>query len=225
MKNSIKINVIAALLFALSSFTTACTTEDPVYQIEQFTTDMAQAYCLWIYGDSASQSPACCDSEEQKQQLGGGSYSQCLSDMQQELSASLANIDPTLWRGNVAKACAATAVENALVCQRNYDLSFYKLITAECELVTPEKNPGDICASSWDCTTRFCKSGVCANPLPEDSACVEGDLCQGDSRCIDSVCTAPQVDGAACTSGDECISGSCGGGVCVNTTKYSCDGV
>jgi len=109
----------------------------------------------------------------------------------------------------------------AETCPRSYDPA---LEIDSRELVSPSKQAGDLCQNTWDCAIRFCKSGVCANPLPSGSSCAAGEPCQSGLRCINGACSVLQPDGAMCTAGSECFSGACGAGKCVVMPSYTCDG-
>jgi hypothetical protein len=131
------------------------------------------------------------------------------------------DVEAAQWNAKDAVGCIDQINQALADCPANFDA------TAEadrCNLVASTKGPGDMCKNSWDCSTQFCKSGVCANPLPEGTTCAEGDRCAAGLRCVNGECKGLQPDGASCTIGTECISGACGGGKCVVSANYTCDG-
>lgn len=215
---------------ALAFTTASCGTTDAPYEVADFSAEMAQTYCDWIYGDGVDVK-ACCDSAEQGTQPGAGNAAACLTEMTQTYNTMLKNIDPDAWSGGNASNCVRLVAELGKTCDRNFARNAAVLIRGtKCNLVRATAIAGDICSDDWECKTRFCKrstaggSGVCANPLPDGAACVEGDVCDGDAVCAVDKCKALQPDGAVCVDGTECFSGACGAGKCINSSTYTCDG-
>lgn len=190
-----------------------CSLEDPGYSKDEFAQEMARAACGWVF--------SCCDNAEQSQFSTSSTEAGCRSQMRSGYSSLFLDADPQAWNPEDAFACVVALDDQVLQCPHSFDLSKY---LEGCNVVAPSKNPGDFCESLWDCSTRFCKNGVCANPLPAGAKCSEEEPCQGDLRCLVGECQALEVDGAACTTGQECISGACGGGKCVVSSTYTCDG-
>lgn len=216
------LGLVAATAFA--SAVVGCGTDDPPYEISDFSRDAAATYCAWVYGDTALEQTACCDTAEQGQQPGAGSQASCVTEVLTDFQNMFQRVQPEAWNGGAAKSCVAQIAALAKTCGRNFEINAMDLVRNNCNLVTPTKQPGDTCTDNWDCSTAFCKSGVCANPIPNGDPCVDGDLCADKAVCTGGACKALQPDGAACTSGTECISGACGGGQCVNSSTYTCDG-
>jgi hypothetical protein len=188
--------------------------EEKTYDKNELAQALAEAECDWIF--------ACCDSAEQDTKLGSGtSQSACVSSARSKYADLFRDADPEKWSGSAAAACLGTVRSAAESCPRAFDPV---MEIDKCEMVAPDKKPGDLCQTSWDCTTKFCRSGTCANPLPDGSQCAPGDVCQTGLKCVNSTCVGLQPDGAACTVGDECYSGACGAGKCIASAKYTCDG-
>ncbi len=207
-----KITVILAILWAGLTFS-GCTLEDPGFSKDEFAQEMARAACGWVF--------TCCDSAEQGEFSAASTETGCRSQMRSGYTALFSDADPQAWNMEDAYECVASLDELVDQCPHSLDLSKY---LEGCNVVSASKNPGDFCESLWDCSTRFCKNGVCANPLPAGAKCNVEEPCAGDLRCLVGECRALEVDGAACTTGQECISGACGGGKCVVSSTYTCDG-
>lgn len=202
----------------------ACGVVEAPYEINDFSSDMAQTYCAWIYGDANAQQSACCDTAEQGTLPGQGNYAACVTDKSSEYETLLAHVVPESWNGGAAKQCVETVKALATTCTRSFALTAETKIRTDCNLVTPTKNAGDACTDNWDCQTTFCRSGTCANPIPNGDACKAGELCAGAAQCINDVCRALQPNDAACTHSYECMSGSCDGTQCVSSSVFMCDG-
>jgi hypothetical protein len=207
--------MLAALALSISLISFAgCIEDDPEYNTTDFAHRMAEASCSYIF--------TCCDSAETETLLGSGaSESGCITTMRSTYLSYYRDVDAAQWNAKDAVGCIDQINQALEGCPRNYD------VTAEadqCNLVTPTKNAGDLCENSWDCSTQFCKSGVCANPLPEGATCTEEDRCETGVYCVNGTCKGLQPDGAVCTVGTECISGACGNGECVQSKTYTCDG-
>lgn len=188
--------------------------EDKKYDKNEFALALAEATCTWV--------DSCCDAPERDTLLGSGvDRTGCIADKRSDYATYFRDASPEQWNDDEAVSCVDAISELASSCPRAFDADRE---VDKCNLVTPNKNPGDMCDNSWDCTTKFCKSGVCANPLPENSSCTEGERCMEGLKCVSGTCTGLQPDGAACATGAECISGACGGGQCVVSEKYTCDG-
>lgn len=191
-----------------------CTPEDPQTTKEEFPTKMAEAACRWITG--------CCDSAEQTSIPGGGlDMAACSSQLTTQYRTMFSGASEALWDGVAAQGLVDTVLEAATTCPRAFDPDNEM---AARELVTPTKQPGDPCENTWDCSTKFCKNTVCANPLPSGSSCAAGEPCASGLRCIGGSCKELQPDGSQCTDGFECYSGSCAAGKCLVTQTYTCDG-
>lgn len=204
-----------ALALVLFASLPSCfmTEEDTSIVKEDFPQQMAEASCTWIF--------ACCDTAERQTVTSATNQAGCVQQLRQSYQSQFLGADPGRWNGDVARA-VVDAVRGAVeTCPRSYDPA-EELATRE--LVSPTKQAGDLCQNTWDCTTTFCKSGVCANPLPSGSSCAAGEPCQSGLRCITGTCSVLQPDGALCATGTECISGACGGGKCVVSPTYTCDG-
>jgi hypothetical protein len=201
-------------LLVLVSVSLVSCLDDPGFNQGQFATEAAKSYCRWVY--------ACCDAAEQKDRSpGGGTQTACEASMTTTYLNLYQSADPTLWNGKAAKDCVAKLDATGATCPRNFD-GTAQLIA--CPIVPATKKPGDFCSNTWECTTQFCKNGVCANPLPENMACAATDPCQMGLRCIGGKCTTLKIDGAQCVKGEECMTGACGAGQCVNVPQYTCDG-
>ncbi len=223
MKNlACALSLVAATAFA--SAMVGCGSDDPPYEISDFAQDMAESYCAWAYGDATLKQTACCDGAEQGVLAGAGSQAACVTETAAMYQQVFRKVQPEVWNGDAARACVHKVANLATTCERNFMMTMSSMVRNECGLVTSTKKPGDTCNDDWDCSTAFCKSGVCANPIPAGDPCVAGDICAENAICVNDVCKALQVDGAACGSGSECISGACGGGKCVNSQTYTCDG-
>lgn len=212
---------------ALIALTPGCGTDEAPYEVGDFAAEMATVYCNWAYGaapvgNNQGQS-ACCDSAEQGTQPGTGDPNACISEMTLTYTQLYKNVDPKAWNGGVAKACVSSIRAAGITCERNFGRQIGDLLRA-CNIVTPTKIAGDLCDDNWQCKTAFCKSGVCANPLPDGQSCLETDICVAGTVCAAGVCKGLQPDGATCVDGTECFSGSCGAGKCVNLPNYTCDG-
>jgi hypothetical protein len=190
-----------------------CTPEDPQTTKEEFPTKMAEAVCRWITG--------CCDSAEQTSIPGGGlDLGACSSQLATQYRTMFSSASEDLWNGLTAQELVDDVLEAATTCPRAFDPN---VEMGSKELVTPTKQPGDLCENTWDCSTKFCKSGVCANPLPSGSSCAAGEPCADGLRCIEDSCKELQPDGAKCTVGAECYTGACLAGKCA-MGPYTCDG-
>ena len=191
-----------------------CVPEDPQTSKLDFPASMAEAVCRWM--------ATCCDAAEQTGMPGGGiDASTCASQLTTQYRTLFNDAEASRWDANAARELVDSVLEAAGSCPRAYDPADD---LGQRELVTPTKQPGDMCTSTWDCSTKFCKSGVCANPLPAGSTCSSGEPCATGLRCIKGLCSELQPDGAVCTIGAECYSGACGGGKCVVLSTYTCDG-
>jgi hypothetical protein len=202
---------------------TGCTTEkDTGLSKNDFAMEMAQATCNWLFH--------CCDGSE-REDLGKGNWSQywqdvsteavCASKLSTKYFDQFRDAQASAWSTGAARSCIDGILESATSCPRSFDPDS---ALTQCNLVTATKSPGDMCQNTWECTTKFCKSGVCANPLKEGSTCSEKEPCTGGTRCLSGTCSALQPDNASCKQGLECISGACGGGKCVVSTTFTCDG-
>lgn len=191
----------------------ACTPEDPTVSKAAFPAAMAEAVCRWV--------TACCDQAEQQSQPGSGSEAACQSQVSSQYANLFQGADAELWNGTEAQSLVDQINRAAEECPKAFDPAYE---VAKRTLVEPTKQPGDKCTDTWDCSTKFCLNGVCANPLAKDEACDQGEPCVAGLRCLSGVCSELQPDGAQCTTGAECISGACGGGQCVVSPTYTCDG-
>jgi hypothetical protein len=206
--------ILAALLVAVLALPACLEDEPKKYDKDEFAIELAQRACAWIY--------ACCDTAEKETLLGAGATeASCVSTMTTTYSSLVADARDEDWNGTEAASCIDGIDETTATCPKSFDIAEE---LDDCKLVEATKQPGDMCESSWECTTKFCKSGVCANPLPKGSSCAAGERCAAGLKCINGECSGLQPDGSACTTGDECISGTCGGGKCVVSATYTCDG-
>jgi len=197
-------------LCALFALGTGCTTEDPGITKEGFASAAAQATCNWVF--------ACCDSAERTNY--GSDQSSCIASMSTTYTALYKDADPQAWDPKMARAQVDSVQGAAQSCPKSYDPT--EILSTG--IVVPNAGPGDTCTNAWQCTTRFCKGTVCANPIKEGGLCSAGEPCAAGLRCVVDTCKPLQPDGAACVDGTECISGACGGGKCVNSPTYTCDG-
>jgi hypothetical protein len=202
-------------LSVLVALAAGCTTEDPGITKEGFAQAAAQAVCTWAF--------ACCDAAEQKSVAGAASdQSSCTVNLTATYAALYVDADVKDWDPKAARA----QVDTVLAAAKNCPKAFDAMAILSMGIVVPSKGPGDSCTNTWQCTTRFCKNTVCANPIKAGGSCSAGEPCEPGVRCVGDpgVCKALQPDGAACVNGNECISGACGGGQCVNSPTYTCDG-
>jgi hypothetical protein len=209
-----KISVLLGSVFLSLGIFSGCGKEDPGYSKNDFAAEVATASCRWVY--------ACCDSSEQKDYLKvTQDESACVKQITTQYLDLYSSADPKIWNSQEAKACTGQIQESSKTCPKAYDPA---VAVDKCPLVNPTKNPGDSCATTWECTTKFCRLGTCANPITEGNSCQGNEPCAGDLRCINGVCKALQPDNAVCTQGRECYSGACGGGKCIVSSTYTCDG-
>ena len=176
--------VLLVGVFALS----ACFEEEPKkYNKEEFASELAQAACVWIF--------ACCDTPEKETLLGAGATeATCVSTLTAQYSSFVADASEDDWNKSEAVSCVDGIAEATSTCQRAFDVDSE---LDKCKLVEATQQPGDMCQSSWECTTKFCKSGVCANPLPDGSTCAAGERCAAGLKCVVGVCAGLQPDGSA----------------------------
>jgi hypothetical protein len=209
----------AALLSAACAATlAACATEDPGLTKDFFPQAAAKAACAWIF--------ACCDTSEQKLFAGNATDEvSCTSNLTTTYLNLYATADPNAWDPKAARAVVDTiqAASAGKACPKAFDPG---ATLAAAQIVTATKIPGKSCTNQWECTTHFCKNGVCALLGDLNEPCASNDQCdqQKKLRCIQGTCQGLQPDGAKCATGNECISGACGGGQCVNSANYTCDG-
>jgi hypothetical protein len=202
-------------LVAVLALCPACTPEDPGLSKDQFSQAAAQAACTWIF--------ACCDTAEQKNFAGNATdKSSCVVNLSTTYAALYKDADIQAWDPKAAQAQVDTVSAAAKSCPKTYD----PMAVLSKNIVLPNANPGDSCTNSWQCTTRFCKGTVCANPIKSGGSCSAGEPCETNLRCVTSTntCQALKVDNSTCVAGNECISGACGGGQCINSPTYTCDG-
>jgi len=193
----------------------ACFEEEPKsYDKNEFAGQLAEVACTWAF--------ACCDSAEQATWLGSSmNQASCVSTLSASYVSLFGSASPDQWQGQDAAACIESLQELSASCPRAFDIDAEM---DKCTLVKWTMEPGDLCQSNWDCSTKFCKNGVCAKPLASGSQCAAGDRCGTDLKCVNGTCVGLQPDGAACTDGSECYTGACAGGKCVSLANYTCDG-
>lgn len=191
-----------------------CEKNDPKYTKGEFATAMGEATCRWSF--------SCCDGIERQRVVGDvQDESECVTQVTARYTELYRDAGTEEWSGTGAVACADEIEAAADTCPRGFDPD---AAHGECTLVAATLEPGDLCSNTWDCSTKFCKGGVCANPLPDGSPCEEAEPCASGLRCISGTCQSLQPDGAECQAGDQCISGACGAGQCVTSANYTCDG-
>lgn len=206
MRKLLPMSLLAALALSCGS--------DPVVDKAQFPTQIAQAVCRWYF--------ACCDiAERGNLKMTAATELECVSQLSASYAMAYQSADATRWDGKQGLACVEKVQAASTSCPKAYDPASD---VAACSMITPTAGPGYPCASNWECTTKFCKSGVCAVAIPAGYECKPDEPCAAGLRCIEGKCKALQPDGAACTFGTECYSGACGGGQCVNSPNYTCDG-
>jgi hypothetical protein len=189
-----------------------CPSPSPkAYNQAQFASAVADSICRWV--------TKCCDSAETSTFLGG--TADCRSVQQSKYLAYFQSAKAQYWDSEGAASCADSIGSTGSTCERAFDP---ETEVSSCGLVSPTKKAGDLCETSFDCSTEFCKNGVCANPLSSGSTCKTGEVCASGLKCVSGVCKGLQVDGSACTTGSECISAACGGGKCIVSPTYTCDG-
>ena len=204
--------VLLGAFVVLSGF--SCGTTEPPYTTQSFSRGLSEAVCEWV--------EACCDAAEVRNQPGDGVRVACESELYNGYQTWLSGLAEADFRGDGAQACVAALSQRASSCPRSFDPDE---LLRNCDFAVPSLQAGDSgCTDHWQCSTRFCKSGICTNPLALGRSCVGGEICAEGLRCIGGVCAALQPDGAFCQAGNECISGTCGGGECVVSTNYTCDG-
>jgi hypothetical protein len=179
----------------------------------EFPSLMAEASCTWIF--------ACCDTVERQTVTTATTQQGCVQQLRQSYQSQFQGAVSERWNGSVARGVVDAVRGSAETCPRSFDPADQ---IAASELVSFTKQAGDLCQNTWDCSTKFCKSGVCANPLPSGSSCAAGEPCKQGLRCTNGTCSVLQPDGAQCAVGTECISGACGAGKCVVSATYTCDG-
>jgi len=191
-----------------------CIAEDPTLNKEQFSSSMAKAVCSWVF--------KCCDSAERKSYAGTATdEAGCAVQLTSTYLSLYQTADPAAWMSDAAVAAVQDMQQKALKCDRGFDPSAN---LASYTLVLAKRIPGDPCATTWECTSKFCRTGTCANPLTAGATCTATEPCVAPLRCISSTCKALQPDGSSCIKGEECMSGACGAGQCVNSLTYTCDG-
>lgn len=205
----------AVLLLAGTFALSACFEEEPKsYDKNKFAGQLAEVACMWAF--------ACCDSAEQASWLGSSmNQTSCVSTLRARYDSLFASANEDQWQGQDAASCIDSLQDLSASCPRAFDIDTEM---DKCTLVKWTMEPGDLCQSNWDCSTKFCKNGVCAKPLAKGSQCAAGDRCDTDLKCVNGTCVGLQPDGAVCTDGSECYSGACAGGKCVSLANYTCDG-
>ncbi len=200
-------------LSALIALAAGCVAEDPGITKEGFAQAAAQAVCTWAF--------TCCDAMEQKAVAGNATdQSSCQVNLATTYAALYQTADPKAWDPKAARAQVDAVLGAAKSCPKAYD----PMTVLSTGIVLPNAGPGDTCSNTWQCTTKFCKGTVCANPIKAGGTCSANEPCELGLRCVVDTCKPLQPDGAACVDGTECISGACGGGKCVNSPTYTCDG-
>jgi hypothetical protein len=204
------------VLLAAVALLGSCTSEPPGIDKLSFPSALAKATCGWIY--------KCCDTAEQKAYL-GTSEADCTAQYATNYGQLFSTADDKTWNPHEAQAIVDEVNTAKQTCPKTVDVNS---IIAAHQIVAASKRPGDICTNTWECTTRFCRQGTCANPLPENSPCQATEPCQSPLRCVTSgtasVCKALKPNDSACTSSSECYSGACDGTKCITSPTYSCDG-
>ena len=191
--------------------------DDPGYNSGQFASELAKVHCDWIF--------SCCDSAaEQEQELGSKmTKSDCITKWTASYLDTYQSADPKAWNGQAARDCANVVANSTTTCPRTFDPAAKAFA---CPIVAATKSLGKLCTSAWECTSKFCKSGVCAEPFTDGMACGAGDVCAGSLRCAGGKCTGLKGEGLGCASSDECVSGQCSLGKCTYdpAAPYFCDG-
>ena len=217
MRKALAIYLLASVAFSCSP--------DPTVSKAQFPAEIAQASCHYYF-------TCCVDSSQRQAKVAAATESECNGDLTSQYAASYAAADERTWDGKAAQECVdqiqmvsykpVSGATSASYCKRGFDPAAAVL---SCRMILPVLKAGDTgCTYNWQCTTQFCHSGTCANPIQAGYACAKGEPCASGLACVNGVCAGQKPDGSSCTVSDECISASCGGGKCVNSTRYTCDG-
>lgn len=188
--------------------------DDPGYNNSQFASELAKVSCDWIF--------ACCDSAEQLVKANNATTkSDCIAQKTAGYITVYQSADAKSWNAQSARDCVLAVESKGAKCPRAFDPDTE---VGTCQFVLATKKPGDFCSNRWECTTKFCKNGVCANPLADGMACQVDEPCASPLRCANGKCGALKVDGSSCVAGDECYTGACVAGVCKVVPTYTCDG-
>jgi hypothetical protein len=189
--------------------------DDPGYDKTQFASEVAKVHCDWLF--------TCCDNAEQKDRVTATTELECVSQMTTTYLGVYSSADARVWNAQAAKGCVDALATSASACSRGFDPSS---VAFGCQIVPTSKTLGQLCNNAFECTSKFCKSNICAEPFTDGMTCTTGDVCAGALRCVGGKCTSRKPDGSSCTSSDECVSAQCGGGKCYYDPAgaFTCDG-
>jgi hypothetical protein len=219
------------LLLSLLAGLVSCGS-DPVQTKAQFPSAVAQAICQYYW-------TCCADPTQRAVKITAASQADCVTQVATQYAAMYQSADEKIWDGKAAQACvdkvllASTApvgnTPSTTYCQRGYDPNA-AVLGCTPPPILPTKTGGDSCMYSWQCKTQFCRGatttaqGTCHNPLVGGDTCQPTEPVAAGSACVQGLVVAQKPDNSSCTYSEECISASCGGGKCVASTRFTCDG-
>lgn len=99
----------------------------------------------------------------------------------------------------VAKGEAGAPCHADLQCQ---DALFCDTVASEC---TAPRADGGNCSYISHCTSSYCITGKCGQPLERGDPCTAGDICRGNLACMSGFCTDRLGQDGICATHADCL--------------------